>query len=259
MHNVPRYLWGLRTALQKTLHPIYRNVIMPPLKHIWRIWDRQTSQRPDVLLANSHTVQKRIQKFYRRKSTVLYPPVKVKSFLAASREINNKKDFFIYFGRLEKYKNVDMAIRACVKHKQKLKIIGVGSAKKNLEQLVQELEGEKYVEFLGWVEFQKLKEIVAQAKAFIFPCFDEDFGIVPVESMAAGTPVIGFNGGGITETVINGKTGILLEDFSQQSLDEAVANFDEQSFLKKRCQSRAKEFSTSQFNQNLMDIVGSHL
>jgi glycosyltransferase involved in cell wall biosynthesis len=268
IHNVPRFLWGLPTSLHGTLNPIYEKLILPPLEHWWRIWDRQTSDRPDKLLANSQNIQNRVQKFYRKDSTVLYPPVNVKQFLKAGHRYLNasaksdsksKDDYFVYFGRLEKYKNVDMAIRACQNAGEKLKIIGKGNARESLEELVDRLRAQDLVEFCGRVSDQKLKQIVAKAKAFIFPCPDEDFGIVPVESMALSTPVIAFDSGGVRETVVNGKTGILIDEFSQEKLNDAVKGFDLHRFKAKDCQKRAKEFSVQNFKDNLMSIIAQNL
>jgi glycosyltransferase involved in cell wall biosynthesis len=255
VHNVPRFLWGLETALHGTLNLIYENIILPPLEHWWRIWDSQSAERPDRMFANSENVRRRISKFYRRDADVIYPPVDVESFLKLDEE---KQDFFVYFGRIEKYKNIDMAIRACVANESKLKIIGAGSAREDLESLVDELDGNDYIEFLGRVSDEKLRQVVASAKAFIFPCPDEDFGIVPVESMAAGTPVIAFNSGGVKETVVDGVTGLLIDKFSQESLNRAIADFRTEAFNKDECRKRAKDFSYDNFKDTLLRYIASN-
>lgn len=259
VHNVPRYLWGLETALHGSLHPIYENLILPPLEHWWRIWDRQAADRPDFLMANSVNVQRRITKFYRRKSHVLYPPVEVEEFLQNGIKHDDRDDYFVYFGRLEKYKRIDMAIKACVKADKKLKIIGGGSAEDSLRDLVNELSGGDLIKFLGRVSDKELKEVVAKAQAFIFPCPDEDFGIVPVESMALGTPVIAFDSGGVAESVIDGETGVLIEDFSQQSLTSTIKDYDISSYEFKDCQKRARDFDKEHFKANLFSFISDNL
>lgn len=252
VHNVPRYLWGLPTATHGRLGFIYKNLILPPLEHLWRIWDRQTADRPDYLLANSKNVAERISKFYRRESKVIYPPVNVDEFLECSED---KGDYFVYFGRLEQYKNIDMAIRACAKANVRLKIVGSGSYKDELEKLVVELGVSDKIEFLGRLPDASRNTVVAGAKAFIFPCHDEDFGIVVVESMAAGTPVIAFASGGVLETVLNGRTGVLLDNFSVESLTKAVSNFDGKKFDTDVCREQARQFSKESFEENITRFI----
>ncbi len=255
VHTPPRYLWGLPTSKHDSLPAIYRKIILPPLEHFWRIWDRQTAFRPDRLIANSKNIQKRIRKFYDRDSDVIYPPVESEDF---SKAKTKSKDYFIYFGRLETYKRVDLAIKACAAAGEKLKIVGAGREKPVLEDLAQKLGAGDEIEFLGFQSDENLRKLVAEAKAFLFPCPTEDFGIVPVESMGAGTPVIAFNSGGVKETVIDGKTGVLVDEVSAESYTEAVKNFDPEKYLVKDCKERASEFSKERFKQNFLNYILKH-
>lgn len=255
VNTVPRFLWGYRTSRHERLGSIYQNLILPPIEHRWRIWDRQTSLRPDVLVANSHTIARRVWKAYRREALVIYPPVEIDRLLALEPE---KEDTFIYFGRLEKYKRVDMAIRACVAAGRKLKIVGTGSYEGELRKLVHEIGGEDLVEFKGWMVTPELDEEVAKAKAFVFPGPDEDFGIVLVESLAAGTPVIAFNAGGAGE-ILTGNEGVLVEEFDQEALDSAVASFDPGKYTSAVCRARAKEFDVPVFKKKLSDLVSQYV
>lgn len=254
--TVPRYLWGLKTSTHDRLGFIYKKIILPPLENLWRIWDRQTAERPDFLISNSKTVAERVRKFYRKESEVIYPPVEINDLL---REKPQSEDYFVYFGRLEAYKNVDMAIKACVEANQKLKIIGDGNSRDELEKLVSDLNANQQIEFMGRAPDDVRNSIVAKAKAFIFPCSDEDFGIVPVESMAAGTPVIAFNSGGVTETVVDGKTGVLISDFSLKALTKTVERFDPSKFDPNVCRARAQKFSKKSFVENLLSFISRNI
>jgi len=256
VHNVPRYLWGLPTATHGRLGFIYKKVILPPLEHWWRMWDRQTADRPDHLVANSKNVSERVNKFYRRDASVIYPPVNIDEFLEGRKD---KEDSFVYFGRLEQYKNVDMAIRACAKAGAKLKIIGSGGYRAELEKIVRKLGVSDDISFLGRLPDAERNTVVAGAKAFVFPCPDEDFGIVVVESMAAGTPVIAFASGGVMETVLDGQTGILVKDFSVEALTDAVLNFDEGKFDIETCRNQAKLFSKDSFKKNVISFIAEVL
>ena len=256
IHTVPRFLWGYRTSRHERVNWLYRKLILPPLEHYWRIWDRQTSVRPDVLMSNSRNIASRVQKAYRRNSEVLYPPVEISELLKLEPK---KEDYFIYFGRLEKYKCVDMAIRACVAAGEKLTIVGTGVYEGELKKLVTSLDGNDMVTFTGWVSDEERNRLIAGAKAFVFPGPDEDFGIVLVESLAAGTPVIAFDAGGAGEILENGKTGVLLEEFDQELFGKAVAEFDPSSYSVDDCRERATEFDVPVFKKRLTQLIEKHL
>lgn len=256
VHTVPRFLWGYRTSRHEQVGLLYKKIILPPLEHYWRIWDRQTSVRPDVLMANSKNIAERVWKCYRRDSEVMYPPVEIDALLEVKRIPG---DHFIYFGRLEKYKCVDMAIRACVAAGAKLKIVGTGNYEGELKELAASLDENGLVEFVGWVTDQERNNLIAAAKAFIFPGPDEDFGIVLVESFAAGTPVIAFDSGGAGEILADEKTGVLLSVFDQKALDTAVAEFDAKKYDPEVCRNRAKEFDVHVFRQQLKKLILRHI
>ena len=254
VQTVPRYLWGYRTSAHERVGWLYKKIILPPLEHYWRIWDRQSSVRPNVLLANSHNIARRIEKAYRRESTVLYPPADISDLLSTRRK-GESSDYFIYFGRLEKYKCVDMAIRACVSAKRKLKIVGRGLCERELKRLVAQLGAEGLVEFTGWISDEARNSAIASARAFIFPGPDEDFGLVMVEALAAGVPVVAFSRGGAAEIIDSSRIGVLVDDFSQIELDCAVASFDPKMYSSEACRKRAQDFSVDVFKRNLLRIV----
>ncbi|MCX6807891.1 MAG: glycosyltransferase [Patescibacteria group bacterium] len=252
LHTPTRYYWDqyheyfdrLEFGL---LNPMVR-LVMPMLIHKLRQWDFLAAQRPDYLLANSHNSANRVTKYYRREAEVIYPPIQTEIFKKAAEEVK-KQDYFIYFSRLNPYKRADLAVLACAKLNLPLKVIGVGPELPRLKNLA----GHK-TEFLGWVSDDKLPELVAGARAFIFPAL-EDFGIVPLEAAAAGVPTIAFGQGGSLETVKKGVSG---EFFYEQSVDavvEVLSNFDSNKYSKEAMQKWADEFSEEIFQKKFKDMV----
>jgi glycosyltransferase involved in cell wall biosynthesis len=252
VHNVPRYLWHLPTALHGTLNPIWENLILPPLEHYWRMWDRMSAQRPDHLICNSKVVAERVRRYYQRDSEVVYPPVEIERFLDKPVKSGN---YWIHFGRVEQYKNIDIAIKSCIKNKQRLVIAGTGDYEKELKKLTKELKGEKYIEFTGWVEDDELEYLISGSKGFVFPGVSEDFGIVLVEAMAAGKPVIAFETIGSKDIVVDGKTGVLVKDFSNDSFSEALKQGWKMKFDPDICRERSKKFSQEKFEEGINSHV----
>ncbi|MCX7955953.1 MAG: glycosyltransferase, partial [Patescibacteria group bacterium] len=206
IHHPPRYLYGYETAIewQKYLPiKIYGMIV----NHFLRLWDYQSSQRPDFLIANSKETQRRIEKFYRRKSTVIYPPVSIpKKTSNLKFKISN---YFITISRLTRPKHIDILIHAANKEKFNLKIIGTGREEKYLRSIAG-----KTVEFLGNLPDSQFEKIISGAKAFFFASRDEEFGIACVEAMGYGIPVIAYNSGGIPEYIIDGKNGFLFDQLN---------------------------------------------
>lgn len=198
------------------------------IDHILRIWDFKSAQNPNYIIANSENVKRRISKFYRRDSTVIYPPVNFDSRLpeseCARRADSGSLDgeYYLIVSRLSAYKNIDIAIKAFNELKLNLKIVGAGREEKNLKNLAGST-----VEFLGFVGDNKLKELYSNCRAFIYTTADEDFGITPLEANAFGKPVIAFRSGGVLETMIEGETAIFFDELSPSSLVEAVKRFRE--------------------------------
>src|SRR3989344_5043370 len=217
-HTPPRSLYGYTTKTDWRRHwwsRWYGEVVNFKLRQV----DFVLAQRPDVIVANSQETQKRIKKFWRRDSIVVYPPVGISQGVALRGQGHplRRGDYFLYVGRLAKMKGVDLAIRACNELKLPLKIVGTGAG----EEYLRSIAG-KTIEFLGSVDDEQLGELYAGCKAVIFPAEDEDFGIVPVEAMGYGKPVIAHNSGGVRETVVDGKTGILFDELSVAGLGEAI-------------------------------------
>jgi len=222
-----------------------------------RIWDFESTKRPDYLIANSIETQNRIKKFYRRDSTVIYPPVKISKIFSVSHSTSNY--YYITLSRLAKAKHIDVLIKAANKMKFNLKIIGTGRDEKYLKSIAG-----KTVDFLGNINDEEFKKIFQNAKAFLFASRDEEFGIAPVEAMGYGLPVIAYKSGGVPEYVKNGINGFLFNSLEPSSLINAIKKFEKLSsekILKMKLAARktAEKFSEENFKKNILSFIGSVL
>lgn len=248
IHTPPRYLYGYTTSFNYKKH-WWTRIGGELINHYLRIYDFETSQRPDILVANSKNVQERISKFYRRDSVVIYPPVDI-GFKNKDLGIKSEKQYFLSVSRLVRGKGVDTIISVADKLGLPLKIVGTGPELKNLQSLI--INPKSNIEFLGQVNDEKLPEIYANALATIVASEDEDFGIVPVESMSYGTPVIAINEGGFKETVVAGKTG---EFFESEGLEEVLTDFDPKKYKPEDSIKQAEKFSKERFKKEILQLV----
>jgi len=184
-----------------------------------RQWDVSSAARVDGFAANSHHVADRISKYWRREARVVHPPVAVEDFAPVARE--EVGDFYLWAGDLAPYKRPDLAVEAMRRLDRPFVVIGGPDA---TMQKLRRQAGPK-TRFLGKVPFETLKSHMARCKALIFPG-EEDFGIIPVEAMASGRPVIAYGRGGACDTVIDGETGLLFRDQSVEGLMAAVEAFE---------------------------------
>ncbi|MBI2598825.1 glycosyltransferase, partial [Candidatus Curtissbacteria bacterium] len=228
-HTPPRYLYGYPTSVNWQKYwpvRIYALVV----NHFMRVYDFEAAQRVDWFIANSKEVQSRIKKFYRRDSVVVYPPVEVKKLMAYGKRqtaVSGKQQaesYFLVVSRIVGAKGLALAVEAANKLGIKLKVVGKGAGYSNEYQKMKDIAGEN-VEFLGYVDDEKLARLYAGAKAFLALAVDEDFGMTPVEAMLSGTPVIAYRGGGYLETVVDGKTGVLFSQNTPESLTLAINKF----------------------------------
>jgi len=244
-HTPPRSLYGYTTMTDWKKHLITR--MGGELINIWmRRIDTATSKRPDVIVANSKETQGRIKRFYGRDSVVIYPPVS----LSAPAGEKKKGEYYLYVGRLAKSKHADLAVQACSALSVPLKVVGAG----NGEEYLRSLAG-KTVEFLGAIDDRTLRSVYAKAKALIFPAEDEDFGIVPVEAMMMGVPVLAHASGGPKETIIEGKTGLFFKELSSQAVQVAIQQLEHTTFDATFIQKHAQQFSEMRFKENMQKLI----
>jgi glycosyltransferase involved in cell wall biosynthesis len=210
-----------------------------------RIWDVVSSNRVDHFIAISTLVQKRIQKYYRRDATVIFPPVDIARFSYKF----DKEDYYFTASRLVPYKKVKLIIESFNQNGKHLVVAGTGDQYKELRQIAN-----NNIDMLGFVNDEKLVELMQKAKAFIFTAY-EDFGILPVEAMACGTPVIAYGKGGIQDTVIPYKTGIFFNEQTIESLNDALDEFEKISFDHKAISEHAKQFDITVFESKFKDFV----
>ncbi len=261
-HTPPRSLYGYKTAMdwkKNWLVRVYGTII----NHFLRIYDFKAAQHVDYFIANSKEVQRRIEKFYRRDSTVIYPPVELidgrslinhqhSTFKNLSSTFHHlpSKGYYLYVGKLAFAKHVDLAIAAANKLKIPLKIVGKGAEEVKLRSIAGPT-----VEFLGEVSDEQLYKLYAQCRAVIFPAEDEDFGIVPVEAIAAGVPVIAHRSGGVIETVIDQKTGVFFPELTVESLIDAIKKLSNLEIKKADCIKQAQKFSKDRFMKEIKVFV----
>jgi glycosyltransferase involved in cell wall biosynthesis len=249
-HTPPRWLYGYTTSVNfQKFWPVKVYALI--VGHFLRLYDFKQAQKVDYFIANSKEVQARIQKFYRRDSVVIYPPVS----LPKTQDVK-KGDYYFIVSRIVGAKGLDLAVDAALKSGFKLKIAGSPAGYYfEHDKLVKKSRG--MVEFLGQVSDEKLAKLYKGAKGFLALSQDEDFGITLVEAMLCGTPVIAFNGGGYKETVIDGKTGVLFNDYSVDALIAAVKKFESSKLSSKDCIQQAEKFSKERFKREIQAFINS--
>jgi glycosyltransferase involved in cell wall biosynthesis len=250
VHTPIRYAWDLQHQYlrESRLTSGLRSAAVRLLLHYLRLWDRAAADRVDVFVANSHYVAQRIWKTYRRECHVVYPPVDVDQY--EFRE--DKEDFYLAASRMVPYKKVDLIVEAFnrMPHKR-LIVIGTGPEYKKVAA-----RAGPNVTLLGYQSFEVLRDHMQRARAFVFAA-DEDFGIMPVEAQACGTPVIAFGRGGATETVCEGETGLFFQQQSAESIVAAVEAFESHrhEFEPELIRANAKRFGSERFQQEFSELV----
>jgi len=269
-HTPPRYLYGYATAREWKKNPVIR-IVAELMNHMLRMVDFTASRNVDQYIANSEEVKGRIQKFYRKDAIVVYPPVEMSS-RAKSRDLseggletdiheispratlgrNDNKGYYLAGGRLARPKHFELIIQAVNKLKLPLKIFGKGFAGYGEE--LEKLAGPT-VEFVGEVSDEEKLALMSGAKAFFMASEDEDFGIVPVEAMGVGTPVIAYKSGGVKETVVDGATGVFFVDLTVDSLVDAIKKFEKIKIKPAECLKQASKFSKEHFEKGIEKVV----
>lgn len=248
-HTPTRFLWTETESYlsQQGIGTFKKWLVLKMIFKI-RLWDKLASDRVDYWIANSEFTRARIEKYYRKKATVIYPPVDISKFFKG----DNKKDYFLIVSRLSSYKNISLAVDVFNELSLPLRIIGEGQDKIGLEK-----KAKSNIKFLGYQSDENVVKAYQEARVLIFPTFNEDFGLTPVEAMACGTPVIAAGQGGSKETVIEGQTGEFFYENNKKSLTKAVNRFikNEKSYRIEDMKARAEEFSQDKFEENINNYV----
>ena len=246
-HTPMRYAWDPQFLEGEAIGPFAKRLV--PLGTAWlRRVDRKRAAGPDLYVANSSFVASRIREVYDRESRVIHPPVDVSPLLGVERDPG---DAYLVFGRLVPYKRVDVAIRACERLGRRLIVAGAG---RDLDRL-RRLSGPT-TEFVGHVPGDHVPGLFARARALLFPGL-EDFGIVPVEAQAAGLPVVAYGAGGVRDSVIDGRTGVLYADPSVEGLCEGIERFESMTFDDREVRANATRFAPDRFAQEFGDLLDS--
>lgn len=249
-HSPMRYIWDQYSNYHASA-PWFTKMMMPWLTSGLRQWDVTSAARVDHFVANSTCVAARINKYWRRDSDVVPPPVETTRFDASQ----TRDDFYLYVGEMVPYKRADIAINACNMMERRLIVIGDGPDAKRLRKIAGPT-----IEFLGRVPDDILSEHYARCRALLFPT-EEDFGIVPVEAMASGAPVIAFGRGGAKDYVVPEVTGVFFDEQTTAGLIGGIARFEmiEHTFDTNRLVEQAAHFRKDLFGKRFMAIVNSLL
>jgi len=255
IHSPMRYVWDENERyLKKAVGKRNRFCIRLLLSYL-RVWDHQAAQRPDALIANSVYTKKKIEKYYRREASVVYPAVSLKERSQTTPKSHPlkglKEKSFLIISRLSKYKNVALAIEVCNKLQLPLTVVGDGRERSALESIAGET-----VEIVGYVSEEEKVQYLANARALLFPA-EDDFGIVCVEAMQTGTPVIALGMGGARETVISGVTGELFEAPTIEMLADAMRRFleKENTYDKNVIKAEGQKYTFDKFKRELSDVI----
>ena len=246
-HSPMRYLWDMYHDYRESAGRVTRWLMMP-MGHYLRMWDRLSADRVDHFIANSAFIASRIFKFYLREATVVHPPVDVERF----NLVREKGDYFVLLGQLTAYKRPDLAVEAFRRMPEKrLLVVGDGEMVASLRKTAP-----ANVSFLGRASDDVVTSTLEGARALIFPGV-EDFGIVPVEAMACGTPVVAYGKGGVTESVIDGVTGLYFYEQTAEALEAVLRDFDawEPTIDRSILRSRADEFSHDAFRGRMSRLI----
>lgn len=247
-HSPMRYAWDLReqylkdAGLTKGLKGLYAKSVLDKMQK----WDLSNSENVDYFIANSKHIAQRIKKTYDKDSVVIYPPVDVDFFSLEE----NKEDYFLTASRMVPYKKTQLIVETFNELPHlKLIVAGEGPELEKLQKIAK-----NNIEFVGFVENKKLRSLMQKAKGFVFAA-EEDFGIIPVEAQACGTPVIALSKGGTLETVVENETGIFFADQSVEKIKEAIIHFQSKNFDPKVIREHAIKFSKNRFEKEIKEFV----
>ncbi|MCB0416446.1 MAG: glycosyltransferase [Bdellovibrionaceae bacterium] len=238
-HTPMRYVWD---CYHDYFPPGFKENLMAPFLHYLRTWDAASAGRVDEFIANSQFVRQRIGRYYRREASVIYPPVDTEFFHPGT---DTREDFYLVVSAFAPYKRIDIAIEACRRLERRVVVVGDGQDASTLLR-----HNNPQLEFTGRISLSRLRGLYRTARALLFPG-KEDFGIVPVEALACGTPVVAYGVGGASETVLDGKTGVLFSEQTPAALTEAIKRFEKLEIESIACRQQAERFSKLRFQKEL--------
>ncbi len=243
-HTPIRYAWDMYDVYTKDLPPVKKQFVQASLKYIKK-WDIASLDRVDYFVANSSFIQNRILDTYHNNAGVIHPPVDVESYTICE----NKEDFYLTASRLVSYKKTKLIVEAFNRLGKKLVVIGDGEDLESIKKIAN-----SNIEVLGFVEKDIMIEYMQRAKAFVYAAL-EDFGIVPIEALACGTPVIAFGEGGVLDSVKHKENGFLFYQQSPESIINAIKEFEQLEFDYKSISNCAKMFSKERFQSEFKSFV----
>lgn len=242
-----RFAWDeYHDRLRRQANPVVRALLARALQRI-RIWDVVSSSRPDIFIAISDLVARRIAKYYRRESAVVRPGIDTGLF--STDTAVPREDLYLVASRLKPYKRIDLAVAAFNRLGKRLVVAGDGPERRRLQRMAGPT-----VSFLGRVSDEELRDRYRRCRAFVFPT-EEDYGLTPLEAMACGAPVIAFGKGGALETVVDGKTGLFFGEQTPASLAAAVGRFEAMTFDPAAIRKHAAAFDQDVFAQQLTAVI----
>ena len=257
IHSPMRYCWGFTKDYLNSMPKIMRPVASFFFNKLQK-WDKTTINNVSHYVANSHNIAERVNRYYKRNAIVIHPPIALELFKENFRQ-NNKPEYYLSFGAITPYKRIDLLIHSFNKSGKKLVIIGNGSEKNKLEKLAN-----KNIKFYGSLDWNEIKDILKNTRVLLFPG-EEDFGMIPLEIMAFGIPVIAYRKGGALETIVENKasigesSGLFFDKQSLSSLNECISYFEkvEDQFDRKWIMAHARKFGEDFFISNFRKYINT--
>jgi glycosyltransferase involved in cell wall biosynthesis len=246
-HTPMRWVWRYADYAEREQFGARARAVLPVVLKALRAWDRNAARQPDQFVANSEVVAQRIESIYDRHAVVISPPIDVNRFHISARQ----EDYFLVLSRLVAYKRIDLAIAACNLLGRRLMIIGSGPDRPRLEAMAGPT-----VKFLGRLSDEQTQRYVSECQALLFPG-EEDFGMVPLEVASAGRPTIAFRGGGATETIVEGITGLFFDQADARSLAAAIEEFPLHHWSPSLLRNHAARFDIQVFRNRFRQLLES--
>jgi glycosyltransferase involved in cell wall biosynthesis len=248
-HSPPRFLWDYHSyARREGLRGAARLLVESSLPRL-RVWDRVAAERADAWISTSRLVRARISRFYGKQSAVIPPPVRVSNFTVGVEP----GSYFLMLMRLVGWKRPEIVVEACTRLGLPLVVAGDGRDEAQLRRIAG-----PSVRFVGRVDDSQIPQLYRDCKALILPS-EEDFGITPLEAMAAGRPVIAYGGGGVLDTVVPGRTGLFFEEHSADGLAEVLTRFDARDFDPSLIRTHAEQFDSAIFAERMRRFTDDQL